>query len=149
MATFTQKSPSQGKPRAIPTEVKEQTSAMTELGIELTVRYSNISYFLIHVIGISDRGVLCKMQFLIVLLYVRVQYFIHPFPMFHSRYGEYLGLLESSSSSSSLPPSAARLERALVTTRQLLQCQQHTTRSTKLSEYTFNLVSFVFFHLWL
>ena len=55
-----------------------------------------------------------------------------PFLMFHSRYGEYLGLLESSSSSL---PHSARLERALVRTRQLLQHQQHTTKKTHLSKY--------------
>ena len=70
------------------------------------------------------------------LLYVHCTFIVSsvfhiPFPTFHSRYGEYLGLLENPSSSL---PHSARLERALIRTRQLLQHQQHTKKKTQLSK---------------
>ena len=117
MATFTRKSSSSQHT----SEVKGQVSPMTKLGIGLTVRYSNIPY--LHVYSILK-----------LILVTSILNFIRLFPVFHSRYGEYLDLLESSPSSSLHPPSAVGLERALVRTRQLLHRQQHSKKKTSLSK---------------
>ena len=67
----------------------------------------------------------------VYVVFALLVYFILHSPMSHSRYGEYLGVLDVSPPSL---PHSARLEKVLARTSIFLQCQQHARKKTRLSK---------------